>query len=101
MNKAIKAARAKVRSPVECHGQIVEQIIGTDRNMRFIFTDQTQLILKSDITVNFNPTPTELIDYGLLDKSYRVEVLRNALLAEKKQYEQALKQIEGELHDLS
>lgn len=106
MKEAIKQAQMKVLSPVECINKTVQEIISQpDDTFRIIFTNGCQLILRPilkferqpEIFVNTQPNPIDLINYGLLDESYRKEILKSNLQTERKQYEQRLKSINHQL----
>lgn len=109
MKKAIKQAQMKVLSPVECINKTVQEIISQpDDTFRIVFVDGCQLILRPilefegqpEIFINTQPDPIDLINYDLLDESYRKEILKSNLQTEQTQYEQRLKNINKRLEDI-
>lgn len=109
MKKAIQEAQKKVLSPVECAGKTVKEIISQpDGVFRIVFTNGCQMILvpmleferQPEIFINTQPDPIDLVNYGLLDKSYRGEILKSNLQKEQTGYEQRLKSIHQRLEDI-
>ena len=104
MQKAIKQAQKKILSPIECTGKIVQEIISKD-TFRIIFTNSCQLILRPilefekqpEIFIDTNPNPIDLVNYGLLDESYRKEILKSNIQTERKWCEQKLRNINDRL----
>jgi len=109
MKKAIQQARKKVLSPVECKGKTVQEIVSEPAGpLRILFTDGCQMILvpmleferQPEIFINTQPDPIDLINYGLLDRSYRQEILKSNLQKEQTQCERRLQIINERLENI-
>ncbi len=110
MKQAIQQARTKVLSPAECKDKTVQEIVSEPAGpLRILFTDGCQMILvpileferQPEIFINTNPDPIDLVNYNLLDESYRKEILKSNLQKEQTQCEQRLKSIHSRLENLS
>lgn len=106
MKEAIQQAQTQVLSPIECVNKTIQEIISQpDDTFRIVFTNGCQLILRPileferqpEIFINTQPDPIDLINYGLLDESYRKAILKSNLQTEKTQCEQRLKNINHRL----
>lgn len=106
MKQAIQQAQKKVLSPIECVDKTVQEVIGDPAGpIRIVFTDGCQMILvpmlkserQSEIFINTTPKPLDLVNYGLLDESYRNKILKSNLQEELGWCEQKLKNINHRL----